>query len=90
MHLVARSRQTTLVERIRESLNIVHGAYSLVIMKDDVMIAVRDPPWLSSLVLGQKDKAIVAVSETCALDLIDAKFLREVQPVKSLKSTRAE
>jgi amidophosphoribosyltransferase len=81
VHLVARSKRRTLEERIVEALSEVKGAYSLLFLTPDRMIAVRDPNGIRPLVLGTvKGGGFVACSETCALDLIEGTFEREVEP----------
>ncbi|MFH1829159.1 MAG: amidophosphoribosyltransferase [Pseudomonadota bacterium] len=80
MHLIARQRSGELVERIAAALRKVEGAYSLTFLSDDVMVAARDPRGFRPLVIGQLGEAFVVVSETCALDLIDATYVREVKP----------
>ena len=62
------------------SLHRIEGAYSLVIMTENELIGVRDPHGFRPLCLGQVDGAWVLSSETCALDLIHAKFVRDVEP----------
>ncbi|MBI3756529.1 MAG: amidophosphoribosyltransferase [Deltaproteobacteria bacterium] len=84
LHLIAASRAPRLVDRIMEALWQVRGAYSLVFLSEDEMIAVRDPYGFRPLVLGRihdsgKETFVVA-SETCAFDLIGAKYEREVEP----------
>ncbi|MBI4125033.1 MAG: amidophosphoribosyltransferase, partial [Deltaproteobacteria bacterium] len=80
MHLAARSSRRTLEEKITDALSQVTGAYCLVFLSKDKMIAARDPKGFRPLVLGRKDETYVAASETCALDLIDAQFVRDVEP----------
>jgi len=80
IHLIAQSRAETLVGRLVEALAEVRGAYSLVLLSRDELIAVRDPHGLRPLVLGRTKDTWVAVSETCALDLIGADYVREVEP----------
>ncbi|MDZ7338879.1 MAG: amidophosphoribosyltransferase [candidate division KSB1 bacterium] len=80
LHLIARSKRATLVDRLMEALTQVQGAYSLVLMSRTQLIAVRDPRGFRPLSLGRKDGAYVIASETCAMDLIDAEYLREVEP----------
>jgi amidophosphoribosyltransferase len=84
LHLIAASRAPRLVDRIIEALWQVRGAYSLVFLSEDEMIAVRDPYGFRPLVLGRikeagKETSVVA-SETCAFDLIGAEYEREVDP----------
>lgn len=78
MHLIARAKGATLEDRIIEALKQVEGAYSLVFLTEDKMIVARDPYGWRPLVLGELDGATVVVSETCALDLVDAKYVREI------------
>jgi amidophosphoribosyltransferase len=91
LHLIAASRGATLVERITEALWQVRGAYSLVFLSEDEMVAVRDPYGFRPLVLGRMkegDKEVhVVASETCALDLIGATYEREVEPGEVLSFT---
>ena len=79
VHLIARSRKT-FVERIIPAFKQVEGAYSLLFLTEKEMIAVRDPFGFRPLVLGQLKGAPVVASETCALDLIGAEFVREIEP----------
>ena len=80
LHLVAGSQQGTFINRLVDGLIRVDGAYSLVLMTEDTMVAVRDPWGFRPLVLGRRGEAWVVASETCALGLIDAEFVREVEP----------
>jgi len=85
VHLIATSKGGTLISRIVEALSRVRGAYSLLFLTLDKMIAARDPYGFRPLVLGKfpegKDRgAFVFASETCALDLIEAEFIRDVEP----------
>src|SRR5712692_8156601 len=80
LHLIAREREGTAVERIQRALAQVRGAYSLLFLTQDSIIAVRDPLGFRPLVLGKLRGAPVFASETCAFDLIEAKLEREVEP----------
>lgn len=80
LHLIARSREETMERAIIDALSQVQGAYSLLFMTRDKMIAVRDPYGFRPLVMGRLGKSTVFASETTALDLIDADLLREVAP----------
>ena len=85
IHLIATSRETSLMGRIVEALGRTRGAYSLLFLTLDRMIAARDPYGFRPLVLGKfpegKNRgAYVFASETCALDLIEADFIRDVEP----------
>lgn len=87
LHLVARSRATDVLDGIVEALQQVQGAYSLVLMTHNEMIAVRDPYGFRPLCLGQLGDSYVIASETCALDLIEATYLREIAPGEVLRLT---
>ncbi len=78
VHLVATSREVRLVDRLNDALRQVEGAYSLVTLTNKKMIGVRDPLGVRPLVLGQFDGCYVLASETCALDIIGAKFIRDI------------
>src|SRR4030043_436696 len=80
VHLIARSKEKTFVERAVHALKQVEGAYSLLILTEKEIVAVRDPFGFRPLVLGQLRDAPVVASETCAFDLIGAKFVREIEP----------
>src|SRR5512135_2092275 len=85
IHLIATSKESTLMGRIVEALSRARGAYSLLFLTLDKMIAARDPYGFRPLVLGKfaegKNRgAYVFASETCALDLIEAEYLRDVEP----------
>jgi amidophosphoribosyltransferase len=80
IHLVATSAKKTVIERLVDALNQCEGAYSLVAITGDVVLGVRDPLGVRPLVLGVLDGAHVLASETCALDIIGAAFVRDVEP----------
>ena len=80
VHLVATSREVRLVDRLVDALRQVEGAYSLVTLTNKKMLGVRDPLGVRPLVLGQFDGCYVLASETCALDIIGAKFVRDIAP----------
>jgi amidophosphoribosyltransferase len=80
IHLIARSRQPSLEQRLVEALGQVQGAYSLLLLTENKLVAVRDPYGFRPLVLGRLRNAWVLASETTALDLIEAEFIREVEP----------
>lgn len=85
VHLIALSSRRTLRERMVEALSQVRGSYSLVILTEKELLAARDPHGFRPLVLGHKQDAVVVVSETCALDLIEADLVREVEPGEILR-----
>jgi amidophosphoribosyltransferase len=80
VHLIARSRERTLPERIADALRQVRGAYSLVFLAEDMLIAVRDPMGFRPLALGKRKDAWAVSSETCAFELIEAEHVRDVEP----------
>ena len=80
VHLVARSREEDPVLKWIDALKRLQGAYSFLFLSPDAMVGVRDPRGFRPLVLGKLRNAYVLASETCALDLIEAEYLREVEP----------
>jgi len=80
VHLIARSKEKSIVERTVHALKRIEGAYSLLILTENEMIAARDPLGFRPLALGQLKGAPVVASETCAFDLIGARFVREIEP----------
>ena len=79
-HLLARSQQTYLEDRILDALKEVRGAYSILFMGKSLLIAARDPHGFRPLWLGRLGDAYVLASETCAFDVIEAKAIREIAP----------
>ncbi|MFO0693022.1 MAG: amidophosphoribosyltransferase [Polyangiales bacterium] len=80
VHLIARSKATDMVERVAEALHRVEGAYSLVFLSPDQLVAVRDPHGLRPLCLGQLGDAYVVASEPPAFHLMGADYVRDVEP----------
>ncbi len=80
VHLIAISLYSTVEDRMIDALRQVEGAYSLVALTEDAVIGVRDPLGIRPLVLGRKDGAHILTSETVALDIIGAEFVRDVEP----------
>ncbi|MFC1769941.1 amidophosphoribosyltransferase [Nitrospirota bacterium] len=80
LHLMARSRQAGFKAKVAEAVSQVRGAFSLLVMREKEMVAVRDPFGVRPLCIGKVDGAYIFASETCALDLIDAKYIRDVEP----------
>src|SRR5262249_7766663 len=80
LHLIARSPYPDLEDAITHALKQVEGAYSLVFLTRDRVVAVRDPRGFRPLSLGQVEGAWCVASETCAFDLIGARFVRDVAP----------
>jgi amidophosphoribosyltransferase len=79
VHLMARA-QGTLEQRLIDALSRVRGAYSLVLLADDVLVAARDPYGFRPLSIGRLDSGWIVASETCAFDLVGATFERDVEP----------
>ena len=80
LHLYARSKAHNIDDAIVDSVAQVQGAFSLVMLTRDHLIAVRDPHGFRPLALGRLDNAVVICSETCAMDLIGATYERDVEP----------
>lgn len=88
LHLVARSQAPTLTGAIAEALLEVRGAYSIVILSREGIFAARDPNGIRPLSLGVREGSPVVASETCAFDLIGAKFERDVEAGEIVKLSR--
>lgn len=80
LHLMAMSGEGDMVTRLIDALRQVEGAYSLVVMTRSKLIGVRDPLGVRPLILGKRDGAHILVSETCALDIVGAHYVRDVAP----------
>lgn len=80
LHLIARSKLNDQVEQVIEALRKIQGAYCLVILMDDKLIAARDPLGFRPLALGKLDNAFLVASETCAFDIQSANTIREIEP----------
>jgi amidophosphoribosyltransferase len=85
MHLVARSKSPTIVEMIRDSLAAVEGAFSVLFLGQNAMIAARDPYGVRPLSVGKLGESFIVASETCSFDLIGAEFVRDVKPGEIIK-----
>jgi amidophosphoribosyltransferase len=80
IHLIAMSEYSTVVDRMIDALRQVEGAYSLVALTREKLFGVRDPLGIRPLVLGRFGDSYIIASETCALDIIGAQFVRDVEP----------
>ncbi|MAM33461.1 MAG: amidophosphoribosyltransferase [Micavibrio sp.] len=80
IQLTAVSRRNTVEDRLVEALSQIEGAYALIAMAQDKIIGVRDPYGIRPLVIGKLGESYILASETCALDIINAEFVREVRP----------
>ncbi len=94
VHLIARSQARNLSGALGDALNQVEGAYSLLVLTQDELYAIRDPRGFRPLVLGKLPSpdgqdAWVVASETCAFDLLDAKYIREVEPGEMVRISRS-
>lgn len=80
VHLIARSQKKDFISRVMDALHQVRGAYSLVMLTKEALIAARDPNGFRPLALGGVNDGYVIASETCAMDLIGAEYIRDVNP----------
>lgn len=80
IHLIARSEYGRVVDRLTDAISQLEGAFSLVAMSGKKLIGVRDPYGVRPLVIGRLGDAYILTSETCALDILGAKFVRDVDP----------
>jgi amidophosphoribosyltransferase len=88
VHLIAQSQRPTLLERTIDAVSQVEGAYSVLFISENEMVAARDPRGFRPLVLGRfEGGGYVVASETCALDLMEAEYVREVEPGEVLHFT---
>lgn len=79
-HLIRRSGFTVLKDRVKNALSLVQGAFAFLIMGEKELILARDPHGLRPLSLGMIGDSYIVASETCALDLVGAKFIRDIEP----------
>ena len=89
VHLVARSHQNTVTDRLIDALKQIEGAFSLVCFAKDMLIGVRDPLGVRPLVLGKQGDAYVLASESCALDIVGAEIVRDLDPGEMVVITKA-
>jgi amidophosphoribosyltransferase len=80
VHLIAHSKGTDFYERVAHAITHISGSFSLLILREKELIAIRDPFGVRPLSLGMKDGAYVVASETCAFDLIGATYIRDIEP----------
>jgi amidophosphoribosyltransferase len=80
VHLIAHSKGNDFYERVAHAITQISGSFSLLILREKELIAVRDPYGVRPLSLGVKDGAYVLASETCAFDLIGAAYIRDIEP----------
>ena len=84
LHLVAKSWRNSIEEKISEAVQQIEGAFSLVFITKDKLIAVRDQHGFRPLAIGKKKDSFIFASETCAFDLIEAEYVRDVKPGEML------
>jgi len=89
VHLLARSQARNLSGALGDALNQVEGAYSLLVLTTDELIAVRDPRGFRPLNLGRLGDAWLVASETCAFDLLNAQYVREIEPGEMVRISRS-
>src|SRR5258705_2267294 len=94
VHLVAKSQARNLSGALADALNQVDGAYSLAVLTPDELYAVRDPRGFRPLNLGKLtspkgEETWIVASETCAFDLLDAKYVREIEPGEMVRITKS-
>jgi len=80
LHLLCRSRRRTVLDSLIDALRAIRGAYSLLVLTPQFLIVARDPHGFRPLCIGRVDGRYVFASETCAFDLIDAQYVRDVEP----------
>jgi amidophosphoribosyltransferase len=79
LHLVAQSRRNRFIDRFTDALRALEGAYSLTALTNKKLVGARDPLGIRPLVMGRLDGAAILASETCALDIIGAKYVRDIE-----------
>lgn len=80
LHMMAKSRQPRIIDALIDTLSVLKGAYSFVFLTKDAVIGCRDPWGFRPLCIGKLGGSYILASETCALDLLDADFIRDVKP----------
>ncbi len=79
VQLIAKSKREKIIDKITETLFKIQGGYAIVILTNKKLIGIRDPLGIRPLVIGKLGNSYIFASETCALDIVDAKFVREVE-----------
>ncbi|HEU4928241.1 MAG TPA: amidophosphoribosyltransferase, partial [Candidatus Krumholzibacteria bacterium] len=80
LHLIARSKEENLDAMIVDAVQKLRGAFSVLLLTKDSLIAVRDPQSFRPLCMGRKGDAVIITSESCALDIIGAEYIRDIEP----------
>ena len=78
-NLIAKSKREKFIDKLIDALFQIQGGYSLVLMTNKKLVGVRDPFGIRPLVIGKLNNSYIFASETCALDIVGAKFIREVE-----------
>jgi amidophosphoribosyltransferase len=89
-HLIARSRQTTLLEAVKDSVGRIKGAFSLLIMSHDRIFALRDPNGFRPLSLGRVGNSWAVSSETSSFDVLDGEYVRDIEPGEMVEIHKGE
>ena len=79
VQLIARSKKNKISEKIIDALWQIQGGYALTVLSNDMLIGIRDPAGIRPLILGKLDKSYILTSETCALDIIGAEYIRDIE-----------
>jgi amidophosphoribosyltransferase len=90
VHLIAKSRKPTVDEQVADALGHLEGAFSMAVAVDDTIYAARDPRGFRPLMLGRMDDGHVVVSETCALDILGAEYVRDLEPGEVIRIRGSE
>ncbi len=85
LHLLARARASDMADKLREVFAILKGAYSITMLTRDAVYGIRDPQGFRPLCLGRRGDIHILASESCALDLLEAEYVRDVQPGEMIK-----
>jgi amidophosphoribosyltransferase len=80
LHLIARSRLDNQIDQIKEALGKIRGSYCFIILTDKYLIGARDPNGFKPMCIGQTRESLIVTSETCALDINSAQYIRDIEP----------
>ncbi len=88
LHLIAKHLKEGIEQAVIQTMASIEGAYSMIIMTEDTLVAARDPNGFRPLCLGKLDSGFILASETCALDLVEAEYIRDIDPGETLIISR--